>query len=142
MLIDQLPTLASPIGTDEIPIERGTTTYKTPLSNVINTSGTNYCKMPDGTLICWGKYSMTLTASDYSAWGTSGWYQRTFTPNISFPVNFISVPSVTAVVNNDIWGVILRASASVSAINNMVFCRYNSYAGTVEINWQAMGRWK
>lgn len=34
MIIDGLPTLSAPQGTDEIPVERGTTTYKTPLNSL------------------------------------------------------------------------------------------------------------
>ena len=34
MIIDQLPTISSVSDTDELPIESGTTTYKTPLSKI------------------------------------------------------------------------------------------------------------
>lgn len=34
MIIDGLPTLSAPQGTDEIPVERGTTTYKAALNNL------------------------------------------------------------------------------------------------------------
>ena len=40
MIINQLPTLASVNSTDEIPIERGTTSYKTPIANVYAPGGT------------------------------------------------------------------------------------------------------
>lgn len=38
MLIDQLPTLSSTTDTDEIPIERGTTTYKTTLQKLLESA--------------------------------------------------------------------------------------------------------
>lgn len=39
MIIDSLPTLSSPVSTDEIAIERGTVTYKATLGNLTNGIG-------------------------------------------------------------------------------------------------------
>lgn len=36
MIIDGLPTLSSPVSTDEMPIERGTAAYKIPLSALVS----------------------------------------------------------------------------------------------------------
>ena len=133
MLIDQLPTLASPIGTDEIPIERDTTTYKTPLSNVLNTSAASYCKMPDGTLICWG--SVSNTENGYGA--------------ISFPVSFVSVPYMTATPYYSSGGGGLNCRIIVQPSvtgGNIYFRQLTSTAISTETNQQAyyiaIGRWK
>ncbi len=58
-----------------------------------NNSGSGYCKMPDGTLICWVSYQITSSISITSQWG--GVYSTSnsiFFPN--WPVQFIDIPMV------------------------------------------------
>ena len=49
MIIDQLPLLATAQATDEIPIERGVTTYKTALSTMLDVAKSNATSPADGT---------------------------------------------------------------------------------------------
>lgn len=49
MIIDQLPLLASAQATDEIPIERGVTTYKTALSTMLAVANSDTTSPMDGT---------------------------------------------------------------------------------------------
>jgi len=42
MIIDDLPSLAAPTGTDELPVERGTTTYKATLASLLDGADTRF----------------------------------------------------------------------------------------------------
>lgn len=110
----------------------------------VNSYGSNangyYCKLPNGTLICWGIFTQTVTTSNYSQWGS--WYAVTFSSGISFPATFISEPSVCATSGNTIWGFVPSAIASASSITSITFCRYNAYAAEIKLRWIAIGRWK
>ena len=58
------------------------------ITKVMNDSNTGYCKMPDGTLICWGEF--TTNRSQYSVTANGAMYAATATVNISFAKEFIS----------------------------------------------------
>lgn len=98
-------------------------------------SGTNYIKMPDGTLICWGK--VTFPASSVG----------TQQVEVNFPVSFIEAPRVvtswrdSAAVPNfmgEVWTQNQSTTASKLILNaQRKSTSYNWYADYI-----AIGRWK
>ena len=96
-------------------------------------SGSNYCKMPDGTLICWGAVSNTA-----QGYGT-----------MTFPETFISIPNVTATPYYSSGGGGLNCRVIVQPSTtggNIYFRQLTSTAISTETNQQAyytaIGRWK
>ena len=96
-----------------------------------NVSGAGYCKMPDGTLICWGSESITRAAGVNTA-------------NAVFAQTFYSAPIVTVnylTGRPDLW----YCSAQGTTTSGTTLTMYNSgsssgTAGTIE--YIAVGRWK
>lgn len=88
-------------------------------------SGSNYCKLPDGTLICWGSYSAS------SVWSTS----------FSFAKTFASAPILlaTPAVNNTSIKWITQTATSTTG-GQIWYNNANSVA--VDVKWLAIGRWK
>lgn len=89
------------------------------INKVMNDSTSNYCKMPDGTLIHWG----SGTAD------SAGSLALTFSPA------FNAIPSITA--SNDGWNPVACGFAGLG----------NSYgtlrtSANTKVYWQAIGRWK
>lgn len=97
---------------------------------VITEGGTGYCKMEDGTLMCWGTESITRS---------SGQNLKT----VTFPVAFSAVPTVqvTYVTGRpDIWSYSVYDKSKTGC----VLCLYTSSSGSTngEIGYLAIGRWK
>ncbi len=149
MIIDQLQSLASVQATDEIPVERGTTTYKATLQKLKdlvaslltpadigaatpNESGAGYCKMADGTLICIGAMSNAANGA-----------------TINFPVSFTGQPVVVVVPYYN-TGTTIRCVFSVAEFtaNSAHVYAWDtttnaaSTSTTLSFQWQAIGRWK
>lgn len=113
------------------------------IKKVSNDSASGYCKMPDGTLICWGTLTAT-TSGDWSPWGNSSWVQRDVANwnNANFAYPFISVPSIIAVCGSDVWFVTALVKATNSKVSEIVCARPTSYTGTLTAQYVATGRWK
>ena len=101
-----------------------------------NVSGAGYCKMPDGTLIQWGRATPVAFANGVC------------TKAISFPLQnaFISAPSVTAsLVSSDVTYAtanVIHAEVNTATVR-MVMYAATTYGGQNEIiMWIAVGRWK
>lgn len=100
-----------------------------------NSTKIGYCKMPDGTLICWGHATLNSIPAE------------SFTTEVSavFPIPFIIAPSVTATVHKwtdpSIFAVCIKDLSTTSV---QIRVRNNtSYEQTdVGLLWQAIGRWK
>ena len=102
------------------------------ITNFATDSGTNYCKMSDGTLICHG------TAANVSSGA-----------RINFPVSFMGYPDViiTPAYNT---GTTIRCIFSVSEVGAQSAKVYAwdtttnaiSASTTLTFYWQAIGRWK
>ena len=114
------------------------------IKQVTNNSGTGYCKMPDGTLICWGNKTIPLTASHFINWSTADIKRADLGDNnyIPFPVSFASPPAVSATINNDAWAFVLTVRASTTAIYEICIARQTAYEGSYNLGWIAIGRWK
>ena len=96
-------------------------------------SGTGYCKMPDGTLICYG----AVSASTVNSGGKFGYYG---TANITFPVAFNSAPMIT--VNVKKGAAFWNATAdSISATGAEISIAGDAIV-TATVEWLAIGRWK
>ena len=110
------------------------------IEKVISDSGTNYCKMPDGTLIQWG-YSIPGYANPNIA-----------TSRITFPIAFTAQPSVCLTVGDAQHAFQeLAANAKVGSLTKNAFTiSYQDPAGQFQsdgsyikpIYWLAIGRWK
>ena len=102
-----------------------------PIKQVTNNSVDGYCKMPDGTLIQWGKTSISRNAGQNSA-------------TVNYQIPFISEPSVTATysaTHPEIW----FCSAEGSSTTQITLYMYNSgttASGSGTVKWLAIGRWK
>lgn len=88
----------------------------------MNESDSDYCKMPDGTLIQWGR----KTASTYNA-------------AISFPVPFIDTNYVISVTHKSAAG---EAKAYAAAVGTTTTGYLYAASGTADAYWIAVGRWK
>lgn len=101
-------------------------------------SGTGYCKMPDGTMMCWGQ--KTSSANSSTQWGTG--YAANFDP-ITFPQTFIAAPSATITVSGTASFAIVSASVGTTGISNIQAFRPGTFpSSTFAYNWIAIGRWK
>lgn len=142
--ITELPTADTVASTDYFAVSSGGESKKVPGNAVVNTSGSGYCKMPDGTLLCWGSISVSQTDVD-TAWGS---FYESSEINISgqtFPVSFVSAPSL-----------ILRLRASpVAFLEDKITASTTGLTGSFRmtrptigyncagsIYWLATGRWK
>ena len=98
------------------------------IKQVANNTGSNYCKMPDGTLICWGTSTIETNQSSV---------------RVYFPVNFIdtsyglSAEGVYANTRALSWA---YASQSPGSIDIYRGSSDLSYAQ--QFRWLAIGRWK
>ena len=101
---------------------------------ISNDSSTNYCKMPDGTLIQWGSETFTNLAAS-----------STGDAEADYPIPFESVPRAFVTVANSSlphqFIACVQNYGSKSKIRIRVRNGYSS-ATTVTVNWLAIGRWK
>ena len=113
------------------------------IRKVSNDSASGYCKMPDGTLICWGTITATVSG-DWSPWGNGSWAQidvRSWN-NANFAYPFISAPSIVASCGSETWFVTVFVCATNSKISGIVCARPNTITGTLTAQYVAIGRWK
>lgn len=104
-----------------------------------NVSTTQYCKMPDGTLMCWGAYIGDHAVN--TAWGAL--YAETINVTIPFPVSFVSAPKVFVTPeNNDVPIVRIISPTKTSIPGFRVFRATPIESVSINMNWLAIGRWK
>lgn len=104
-----------------------------------NVSTTQYCKMPDGTLICWGLYKGEHAVN--TAWGAL--YAATINVTIPFPVAFISKPKVFVTPeNNDVPIVRIIPPTTTGIPGFRVFRATSVDSVDINMDWLAIGRWK
>lgn len=188
MIIDQLPEISTVQETDEIPVERGTTTYKTTLQKIKsliaslltksdvglgsvdnvrqysaqnpppypvtsvngetgavttpqNDSGTGYCKMPDGTLIQWGRIVVNNVPIT-NAWGAV--YESSIqSSGVVFPITFVETPCVVAFANVSPTAWLENIGSDATRLGSYYLVRpTTSNASSGYISWMAIGRWK
>lgn len=119
------------------------------LPQVTNESGSNsygnYCKMPDGTMIQWGNFTMNST-SEMTQIGSSGIY---VSPgfNKTLPVNFVGDYVVTGTSRYSTGHIVplgCNMSQNADRFNVMIYDFYKRSLndGLFVVYWQAVGRWK
>lgn len=106
-------------------------------------SGSGYCKMPDGTLICWGEISISSVAIS-STWGSC--YESTnISVSKSFPVTFSTTPTLMTRVNTTPVAFLEDAiTVSTTGIGGQYWLTRPTTASSVNgsISWLAVGKWK
>ena len=106
------------------------------ITQVMNNSGANYCKMPDGTLIQWGTefYSGSIQPG--------GVAQAT----VTFPISFADVTEMTIFVSlltsQPAFRTATPASRGRASVNINIQNNYTSAAEGATFLWFAIGRWK
>lgn len=142
--ITELPTVDTVASTDYFAVSSGGESKKVPGNAIVNTSGSGYCKMPDGTLLCWGSISVSQTNVD-TAWGSFYESSEINISSVSFPVPFASTPTLllrlrvspVAFLEDKITASTTGLSGSFHMTRPTI--GYNC-AGS--IYWLAIGRWK
>jgi hypothetical protein len=95
------------------------------LNNLID-SASNYCKMPDGTLIQWGNATFDSADGPFYA--------------IAFPMTFSS-SSKHVYLTEQSAGVVFRVPA-ISNTGCTAMVLSGTFTGTQDVAWLAIGRWK
>ncbi len=108
------------------------------ITKVMNDSNTGYCKMPDGTLICWGEENSGAIPANGA-----------ITVYTTFPEEYIAIPVVTCVARyaSTVTARYFQAAVHTIGTTGVQLTAVNTYsnavtAGTHFINWIAIGRWK
>ena len=108
------------------------------ITKVVNDSNTGYCKMPDGTLICWGEAD---PVGSTTSWGSL--YAIDATVNITFPVAFSTLPFVSFMCDANASFIFLNSLYDLTHITRVSWVRQTTATNnTVHTRWFAIGRWK
>lgn len=111
------------------------------IKNFANDSDAGYCKMPDGTLIQWGRINVSNVPIS-NTWGSLFESGRQDS-GVTFPVAFVGDPSCVATANMSPAAWIEGLSASTTGLGSFFLTRPTSVsASSGHIDWQAIGRWK
>lgn len=103
----------------------------------IDTSGAQYVKFADGTLIQWGDYG----SSSISATAVGSLYMVTVALNITFPIPFNTAPQVS-IMQYGGYGAVFTSAFSSTGISSVDLARPTSGSITPNLHWIAIGRWK
>lgn len=114
------------------------------VTKVIPTSGTGYCKMPDGTLIQWGKLSLgsKSTAAIGSLYGAGYSDPQHFL--VAFPFEFYSTDTTSFFISpiGGTYEIITAIAANYQGIQQIDVARPTSGSISGNFSWLAVGRWK
>lgn len=91
-----------------------------------NESGTNYCKMPDGTLMCWGAVSV-----EAGAWNAV----------VSLPASFANTEYAVVDIPRCNTTVAVNVLVGKTGVDNFTFYMTRIDLA-IEIDYLAIGRWK
>lgn len=114
------------------------------IKNFANDSGTGYCKMPDGTLMCWGLLS-DLSPRNLTGTQSGTLYYHEYTANVTFPIAFVNTPSISVTTLTG-----RECSISWVVANTTAFSSFDTLSGQqtaestrkLRVSWIAIGRWK
>lgn len=107
--------------------------------------GTGYCKLPDGTMVCYAN-NVTVTGSGNMAQaGSSGVYYGTV--GINFPATFhdanVSVSGTSCYsTNNGVPFGTVSTTSSAAVIQVYDFASRSLTDGNIKVSYVAVGRWK
>lgn len=110
----------------------------------MNESGSTYCKMPDGTLICWGLLT-DLSPRNLTGTATGAIYYHEYDANVTFPVAFTGIPAMSVTVDGGD-----ECAISWVVCNSTSFTSFDAIGGAqtmastkkLRVSWIAIGRWK
>lgn len=111
------------------------------INRIIDSSGSNYIKFTDGTMVCWGSKNYTLTNNDAQIGGL--WYTTRITDLGTFAQTFKQVPIV---ITGCIKGAFNVAEYNCNSTTNVGYCWFTN--GTKRTNesitfvYIAIGKWK
>ena len=106
-----------------------------------NDSGVGYCKMMDGTLIQWGRITVTSVPIK-KAWG-SLYESASLDSGVTFQIPFIDDPSVSATANVTPGAWIEGLNAVETNIGHFyLVLPVSTESASGHIDWIAIGRWK
>lgn len=107
----------------------------------VSASGVNYCKMPDGTLIQWGRLTVSNVAIQ-NVWGSLFESGQQMT-DVTFPIAFVGSPACSATANISPSAWIEGLNSSTTGLTSYFLVRPTSVASaTGHVDWIAVGRWK
>ena len=98
-----------------------------------NESGTYYCKMPDGTLICWGiAYSTSAPSGSVSS------------KSVDFPTSFTSTNTTVTVAPETSLANNVHCTANGLSKTGFTLNVYHNLGSATNLTtrWMAVGRWK
>ena len=135
---ENLPSTNTPINAENL---NNNFTECIPVSGS-NTNG-NYVKYPDGTMICWGTISSSVTGGHQTS--SNGWYVSSVI-EVTYPVEFYSAPSVVCNASRssgDTNGIVMftRSVTKSSFLAWSGLLASSSATGWVR-TYVAVGRWK
>lgn len=96
------------------------------IEKVTSESGAGYCKMPDGTLICWG--SVSVEAGAWSA-------------DVSLPASFANTAYAVVDAPRCNTTVAVNVLVGKTGVDKFIFYMTRNDLA-VEIDYLAIGRWK
>lgn len=104
------------------------------IKKVMNESGSDYCKMPDGTLICWGNVTMPSNG----------------TASITFAKQFMNDSYGFSATYETLNGSVAGAIGTIKAYNIMQTGitvtiageMPSAFVGRLRVSYVAIGRWK
>lgn len=102
------------------------------ITKVIPDSGAFYCKMPDGTLICWGR-------------GSANNVSGTTEVNIAqtFGVAYYGIPAVILALRGASYNRRIHPrDITLTGFNAACAFTSSSSSGDIWFDWVALGRWK
>lgn len=107
----------------------------------VSSNGIGYCKMPDGTLIQWGRISVNNVPIT-NAWGAL--YESPIqSSDVIFPIPFIDAPCVVALADVGPAAWLEHITSNREGLSTFYLVRATSVQATNgSIHWQAIGRWK
>ena len=109
------------------------------IEKVMNDSGSGYCKMPDGTLMCWG----TFSGEGYAATQVGSLYVVELSLSITFPVAFSAKPAVMFSPSGDPYSIPAEGvEYSTTGITKLGVVRPTRGNIFPNFSWFAIGRWK
>lgn len=116
-------------------------------SSLGGSGGSGYCKLPDGTMFCWGNksYSFAGKTASQSA-GSKFWYIE-FAEDVAFPEAFYAKPVLTITkTEGSVTAPVGWVSYTASKITEVDFAfpaePNLSGSNNATVGWLAIGRWK
>ncbi len=111
---------------------------KTLLNQHGSRTGTYYCKMADGTMICTGMFSASFNT--WEDWGVLK--TATATINHDFAASFVADPRVILCPKSSIWQMLVEVRNDSSKITTLTVARPTANTGSQSWEYIAIGRWK